>query len=74
MTVYIIWPKTIDSEFRTDYESVVGESVQENPFETSDTLHWCVGSSRVTEEHINQLTGLYPNVLFSQTAPENYDA
>lgn len=67
MTTFIIFEDT--PEFRQAYLTQVGEAIQENPPLTVDGRS-CVGSSRITEEQQTILEQVFPEVVFTETAPE----
>lgn len=53
MTTFIAWGHDIDAAFRARYLEITGEAVQDFP-ENSGT-HYLIGSSRVTQEHMDIL-------------------
>jgi len=67
MTVFIVWPHEIDADFREAYFSVVNEYVQESPQDNG--THFLIGSGRVTQEHIEHLSVLFPVVEFLDESP-----
>ena len=55
MTQFITWPKTIDEKFRAAYLAKTGEKIQDTPLESEDGLSYLVGSSRVSQEQLDEL-------------------
>lgn len=55
MTQFITWPKTINTKFRTAYLAKTGEKIQDTPLESEDGLSYMVGSSRVSENQLDEL-------------------
>jgi len=70
MTIFVIWPKIIDTEFRLAYFSEVVETIQITPL-MSET-HYLVGSSMLTEQHKTNLQIEFTDVVFSLEAPEGF--
>ena len=55
MTQFITWSKSIDIKFRAAYIAKTGEKIQDIPLESEDGLSYMVGSSRVSENHLDEL-------------------
>lgn len=55
MTYFIQWKKTIDAKFRAAYLAKTGEKIQDNPMESEDGLSYMIGSSRVSENQLDEL-------------------
>ena len=55
MTHFIMWPKSIDVKFRAAYFAKIEEKIQDIPLESEDGLSYMVGSSRVSENQLNEL-------------------
>lgn len=66
-TRYIIWLPSDDVAVRGLYKAIVGEELQADPLLTADDMY-CVGSSRITEEHMEQLS--VAPVVVQDTMPE----
>lgn len=58
-SINISWLVSDDAGFRELYNSVVGERVQKTPAISVDGLHYMVGSSRITQQHIDQLAAAF---------------
>ena len=70
MITYVTWLKSQDATFRTTYESVTGEKIQEKPRQS--TYRYMVGSSRITQAHIDQLTGVTGTPKFYTEKPTGF--
>jgi hypothetical protein len=72
MTVYVIWPKAIDTAFREFYPTVAnGEVIQEAPAETE--THYMVGSARLTNHGIMALSSEFGDgVTFPEDFPSEF--
>lgn len=55
MSKFIMWPKTIDTEFRAAYLLEVGEKIQDTPLESNDGLSYMIGSSRATDGQVTTI-------------------
>jgi hypothetical protein len=67
---FITWLKSKDAEFRAAYEAETGEAVQVNPKQA--TWRYMVGSSRITQENIDNLTGGVGSPEFYDTEPSGF--
>ena len=63
MSIFVRWPKTIDGKFRTAYLEQTGEKPSHNP--ATDGENFEFGSWRLTQDNINALENLFPEVSFS---------
>lgn len=70
MTVYIIWPHSIDEMFRDRYGEVVGESIQDIP--KNNGTHFMIGSSRCTHNQALQLIGEFAGVFMRSEFPPEF--
>lgn len=62
MKRFIKWLKSEDSEFRTDYRTLVGENIGANIRENQEQTHYLIGSSRISAQNETDLVN----------APYNY--
>lgn len=68
MTTYIRWPKTVDASFRAAYLAETGEAIQKDPIDDGD--HFWVGSSRITQAHVDKIVLSYTAVKTGKTLTE----
>lgn len=73
MTTYIIWPKTIDDDFRQDYYATTGEKIQQTPSENSTEDKYLAGSSRLKDGQILNLSITYPEAEFYSELPPYWE-
>lgn len=69
MTIYVVWPKAIDADFRAFYPTVAtgGETIQEQPFENA--THFMVGTTRLGSQGVMALVAEFGDDV---TFPEGY--
>jgi len=63
---FIMWPKTIDTAFRSDYLQEVGEYIQNTPPESEDGLSYLVGSNRATQAQLDNLKTTYTDLVTNE--------
>lgn len=73
MTIFVIWNKAIDLEFRAFYPSVAinGEQIEDAP--TENATHFIVGTSRLNEAGQSALSVEFgANVSFTAEMPSEF--
>lgn len=69
MTQFIMWPKTIDEDFRVDYLAETGEKIQTHPLESDDGLSYLVGSNRATSTNLSNLAITHTEIETNENSP-----
>lgn len=74
MTLFIKMPKQNPhlEGFKADYLATTGEKIQDTPLENDQGTHYLVGSSRLTQEHADELASRNPSVTIMNSWPAGW--